>query len=95
MTDDFMQSPEFQALIKEYLEYLNTALPGVKTNLSDKLYQDVYKFGHNIKGTGTSYGFENLSLIGADICSNIKAENYADLSTLLDNVAIILDEALA
>jgi len=95
MTDDFMQSPEFQALIKEYLEYLSTALPGVKTNLSDRLYQDVYKFGHNIKGTGTSYGYEGLSLIGAEICSSIKAEEYTDLASLLDQVESILKEALS
>lgn len=95
MTDDFMQSPEFQALIKEYLAYLNTSLPGVRTNLSDGLYQDVYKFGHNIKGTGTSYGYENLSLIGAEICSNIKAENYGELAPLLDKVDTILTEALS
>ncbi len=95
MTDDFMQSPEFQALIKEYLAYLNTSLPGVRTNLSDELYQDVYKFGHNIKGTGTSYGFENLSLIGAEICSSIKVENYGGLSRLLDKVDGILTEALS
>ncbi len=95
MTDDFMQSPEFQALIKEYLEYLNTSLPGVRTNLSDALYQDVYKFGHNIKGTGTSYGFEGLSLLGAEICNNIKAEKYENLGKLLDRVDNILKEALA
>jgi len=94
MTDDFMQSPEFQALIKEYLAYLNTSLPAVRTNLGDALYQDVYKFGHNIKGTGTSYGFENLSLIGAEICSNIKAESYGELDGLLDRVDQILTEAL-
>jgi hypothetical protein len=95
MTDDFMDSPEFQALIKEYLNYLNTALPGVRTNLTDKLYKDVYKFGHNIKGTGTSYGFENLSKLGAEICSDIKAENYANLESHLDKVGSILTEALA
>ncbi len=95
MTDDFMQSPEFQALIKEYLAYLNTSLPGVRTNLSDGLYQDVYKFGHNIKGTGTSYGFENLSEIGAEICSSIKVEEYTVLEPLLDKVDTILSEALS
>ncbi|MBT3252428.1 MAG: hypothetical protein HN995_02680 [Candidatus Marinimicrobia bacterium] len=95
MTDDFMDSPEFQALIKEYLNYLNTALPGVRGHLSDNLYKDVYKFGHNIKGTGTSYGFENLSELGAEICNNIKAENYSNLGSLLDNVGNILTEALA
>ena len=95
MTDDFMQSPEFQALIKEYLTYLNTSLPGVRSSLGDALYQDVYKFGHNIKGTGTSYGFENLSLIGAEICSKIKAEKYEGLVGLLDKVDSILEEALS
>ena len=95
MTDDFMQSPEFQALIKEYLEYLNTSLPGVRTNLKDALYQDVYKFGHNIKGTGTSYGYERLSQIGTEICSNIKAEKFDSLNGLLDQVESILTEALA
>ena len=95
MTDDFMDSPEFKALIKEYLNYLNTSLPGVRSNLNDELYQDVYKFGHNIKGTGTSYGFENLSDIGAKICSNIKDEDYSDLASLLDKVDSILTEALA
>jgi len=95
MTDDFMQSPEFQALIKEYLAYLNTSLPAVRTSLVDALYQDVYKFGHNIKGTGTSYGYEKLSQIGGEICSNIKAESYGELEGLLDQVDQILKQALS
>ena len=77
------------------MNYLNTALPGVRNNLTDELWADVYKFGHNIKGTGTSYGYENLSKIGAEICSNIKDENYSGLGSLLDKVGIILTEALA
>ncbi len=94
MNDDFMQSPEFQALIKEYLEYLAQSLPDVKTNLKDGLYQDVYKFGHNIKGTGTSYGFQNLSDLGREICEAIKAESYDNLGTFLDQVETIITEAL-
>lgn len=95
MTDDFMQSPEFQALIKEYLEYLAQSLPGVRTNLTDGLYQDVYKFGHNIKGTGTSYGYQNLSDLGRDICETIKAEQYEPLDELLTQVDTIISEALS
>ncbi len=95
MTDDFMQSPEFQALIKEYLEYLQQSLPGVRTNLKDELYQDVYKFGHNIKGTGTSYGFQTLSDLGRDICEDIKAEKYTGLAGHLDAVEQVIVEALS
>ena len=95
MTDDFMQTPEFQALIKEYLEYLSQSLPGVRTNLQDELYQDVYKFGHNIKGTGTSYGFQSLSDLGRDICEAVKAEEYGKLEDQLNQVEAIIIKALA
>jgi HPt (histidine-containing phosphotransfer) domain-containing protein len=95
MTDDFMKSPEFQALIKEYLEYLSSSLPTVRTSLSDDLYQDVYKFGHNIKGTGTSYGFESLSKLGAKICEDIKGESYDGLEKHLNDVEAVIQEALS
>ena len=90
MTDDFMQSPEFQALIKEYLEYLNSSLAAIKMNLSDGLYQDVYKFAHNIKGTGTSYGYENLTLIGTNICKQITENKYAELDEQLNQIEAII-----
>ena len=90
MTDDFMQSPEFQALIKEYLEYLNSSLAAIKMNLSDGLYQDVYKFAHNIKGTGTSYGYENLTLIGTKICKQITENKYAELDEQLNQIEAII-----
>ena len=94
MTDDFMQSPEFQALIKEYLEYLNTTLPGVKNSLNDTLYQEVYKFAHNIKGTGTSYGFPELTQLGADICEAINNSDYDKLAGHLDRIELIIKEAI-
>lgn len=94
MTEDFMDSPEFQALIKEYVNYLSASLPGVRSSLTSEIYKDVYKFGHNIKGTGTSYGFENLSDLGLKICTEIKEEEYANLSTYLDEIEKILSDAI-
>lgn len=94
MTEDFMDSPEFQALIKEYVTYLHTSLPAVRNSLGEKLYRDVYKFGHNIKGTGTSYGFGDLTKIGTEICTDIKNENYGNLDTLLNGIEKILNDAL-
>jgi len=95
MTDDFMQSPEFQALIKEYLEYLNASLPVVKVKLNDGLYQEVYKFAHNIKGTGTSYGFENLTQLGTDICKQITENKFNDLEKELDQIESIIQAEIS
>ncbi|MCF7822742.1 MAG: hypothetical protein K9N35_01075 [Candidatus Marinimicrobia bacterium] len=95
MTEDFMQSPEFQALIKEYLEYLSSTLPAVKISLSDGLYQEVYKFAHNIKGTGTSYGFPNLTQLGTDICGLINAKEMEELEKHLDEIESIIQDAIS
>jgi hypothetical protein len=92
MTDDFMQSPEFQALIKEYIAYLNTSLPAVRSSLKDGLYEEVYKFAHNIKGTGTSYGYSNLTMIGKDMCSQIHAKSFETLEDQLNKIDSILKE---
>ena len=94
MTDDFMQSPEFQALIKEYLEYLQALLPEIREKLADSSYEGVYKYAHNIKGTGTSYGFESLSQLGADICEEMKQEQYAGISARLDAIEGFIQEEL-
>ncbi|MCF7807514.1 MAG: hypothetical protein K9M49_05360 [Candidatus Marinimicrobia bacterium] len=94
MSQDFMQSPEFQALIKEYLEYLKALFPETRQHFENAGYDKVYKFAHNIKGTGTSYGFENLSQLGADICSEINAEKYENIPDQLNQIESIIDTAL-
>ena len=95
MTEDFLQSPEFQAMTKEYLEYLAALLPEIVEKFEASDNEAVYKYAHNIKGTGTSYGFENLSQLGADICDEMKEQKYEDISEKLSSIGSILKEELA
>ena len=56
------------------------------------LYEEVYKFAHNIKGTGTSYGYSNLTMIGKDMCDQIHAKSFDALEDHLNEIEAILSE---
>jgi len=90
MADDFFQSPEFQELINEYLAYLIGELGKAKQALTSGEYKFVQKFGHNLKGTGKGYGFDDLSQIGAEIETSAQQENAETLPPLLERLEQLL-----
>ena len=58
MNLDLYDDPEFQKLIRKYLDYLHKELVGIKKHIQLKKFQEIRKFGHNLKGTGGGYGFD-------------------------------------
>lgn len=64
---DYLNDPEFRELTRNYLQYLVDTLPEVKTNLSDGNFPAVQKFGHDLKGTGGGYGFDEFTQLGGQI----------------------------
>jgi hypothetical protein len=62
--------------------------------LKTAAHEDVYQYAHNIKGTGASYGFKNLSELGAEICGGIKAKKFDGIQEKLENIGSVIDSAL-
>jgi len=81
--NDYLKDPEFQELIRQYLEFLNNALPDVKSNLSNKNFLEVQKFGHNMKGSGGGYGLDEFSEFGAQIEKAAMVQDQLTLDSLL------------
>ncbi|NOZ75879.1 MAG: hypothetical protein GXO90_11005 [FCB group bacterium] len=91
MENDYLNDPEFQELIRQYLDFLVNALPDVKANLSDKNFLEVQKFGHNMKGSGGGYGLDEFSEFGSQI---EKAAMVQD-ELALENLIVTFDKKLA
>lgn len=90
-----MNDPEFKQLILEYLEYLNTSLKEViSTHLVNKNYPVIRKFGHNLKGTGSGYGFPHFTDIGKKIEFAARDEEYEELSVLIPEFEKMLNAAI-
>ena len=67
MEQDYLNDPEFQELVREYIQYLSDNLVEIKEDLNNSDYLKVQKFGHNLKGSGGGYGLMEMSKIGQKI----------------------------
>jgi signal transduction histidine kinase len=72
---DFDLPPEVQALVPQYLEGRIQDLQRLSGALSGKDYETIRVIGHTMKGTGTAYGFPELTVAGAVIESAAKSHN--------------------
>lgn len=83
MENDYLNDPEFQELIRQYLDFLNNALPDVTANLQDKNFLEVQKFGHNMKGSGGGYGLDDFSEFGSQIEEAAMVQDQLALENLI------------
>ncbi len=90
---DYLDDPEFQELIRQYVQYLTDTLPAVKENLTHADFLKVQKFGHNLKGSGGGYGLMGISEIGRQIEEASKAQDKNLLSELFSQFEAELKEA--
>ena len=90
---DYLNDPEFQELIRQYVQYLSDMLPEVMEDLDLGDYLKVQKFGHNLKGSGGGYGLMGISKIGQQIEKASIAQNSSLLKNLFDQFDIELKAA--
>jgi HPt (histidine-containing phosphotransfer) domain-containing protein len=58
---------EIQEAIPFFLELRKKNITDIIKALDGKDYEQIKRLGHNIKGSGGSYGFDELSRIGHDL----------------------------
>jgi CheY-like chemotaxis protein len=66
--------PDLEDLVPGYLEKRRKDIERFRECLDEKDFDELRSMGHKVKGSGGGYGFNGLSIIGADI------ENAAKLS---------------
>ena len=61
--------------IPQYLSRREGDLIELKSALREGKFDVIYKIGHNMKGNGSSYGFDRLSSIGENLVSACKTQD--------------------
>ena len=74
-----MLPPEVQALVPQYLDGRVNDLRRLSDALSGKDYETIRIIGHNMKGTGASFGFPQLTVAGALIEAAAKDRDDAGI----------------
>ena len=66
-----------------YINHTSKELKKISENLNLESIDSIRTFGHNIKGSGGMYGFNEVTQIGLQIETAAKAK---DLDTILSNL---------
>ena len=92
---------DIEGIVPEYLENIKDGCKKIHDAIARSDFEYVYRFGHNLKGTGTSYGFNDISAIGkileqAGTDHNVEVTNEESkkLADYIDKVEVIYEEGI-
>ena len=87
--DDF-DDDEWAEMQEMYINHTFKELKNIKENLDSAAFDSLRTFGHNIKGSGGMYGFNEITRKGAAIESAAMNENLEDIKSHLDALEVFL-----
>ena len=91
--DDF-DDDEWAEMQEMYINHTSKELKNIKENLDSAAFDSLRTFGHNIKGSGGMYGFNEITIRGAAIESAAMNENLEVIKSHLDALEVFLKSKL-
>ena len=91
--DDF-DDDEWAEMQEMYINHTSKELKNIRENLDSVAFDSLRTFGHNIKGSGGMYGFNEITSRGAAIESAAMNENLEDIKSHLDALEVFLKSKL-
>ncbi len=79
---------DLEELIKEYLQNRRKDVEDILQALGNQDFETIRVLGHNMKGTGGGYGFDDITAIGCGLEDAAKAK---DVPAIRQEVAVLLD----
>ena len=91
---DGFDEDEWAEMQEMYINHTSKELVSIIEELETKSFDSLRTFGHNIKGSGGMYGFNEVTEIGAVIEAAAKDKDKALIKTSLKNLDLFLKSKL-
>ncbi len=91
---DGFDDDEWAEMQEIYVKHTSKELDSLKEALESKSFDSLRTFGHNIKGSGGMYGFNEVTKIGAVIEAAAKEEDMALIKSNLNSLDSFLKSKL-
>ncbi len=83
--------PVVRHLVPKFLELCRNDVAGMRSELAQGNFDSLRKTGHKLKGAGGSYGFDDVTRIGAAVEAAAKSADGARLGGLIEELARYLE----
>ena len=91
---DGFDEDEWAEMQEMYINHTSKELVSIIKELETKSFDSLRTFGHNIKGSGGMYGFNEVTEIGAVIEAAAKDEDMALIKSNLNDLDLFLKSKL-
>ena len=91
---DGFDEDEWAEMQEMYINHTSKELVSIMEDFETKSFDSLRTFGHNIKGSGGMYGFNEVTEIGAVIETAAKEENMDLIKSNLDILDLFLKSRL-
>ena len=91
---DGFDDDEWAEMQEMYINHTTKELVSIMEDIETKSFDSLRTFGHNIKGSGGMYGFNEVTEIGAVIEAAAKDEDMALIKSNLKNLDLFLKSKL-
>ena len=85
-----MKLPEDPFILELLPEFIDTWINDIKdqldTIISSKDSDELYRFGHTIKGSCLQFGIEEIALLGIEMMGYAKAKDFDNAQVLGDKI---------
>jgi HPt (histidine-containing phosphotransfer) domain-containing protein len=84
------RSPVATALLPRFLEHRRRDVVAIRAALEQGDFETIARIGHNMAGTGVSYGFPELGTLGARLDVEARGANVAAVRELAQSLVEFL-----
>ena len=78
---------DLQDLVPQFIANRRTELEALRSALAAGRYRQLGELGHRMRGVGTSYGFDRVSVLGGQIEAGAARTNYDELAARIAEYA--------
>ena len=87
--DDF-DAEEWAEMQEMYIKHTTKELAKIQEDIDNIIIDSLRTFGHNIKGSGGMYGFEEVTNLGTKIEASAKVNDRNKVKLLLEELSDFL-----
>tara|TARA_B100000809_G_scaffold128048_1_gene126147 strand:- start:376 stop:654 length:279 start_codon:yes stop_codon:yes gene_type:complete len=87
--DDF-DAEEWAEMQEMYIKHTTKELAKIQEDIDNIIIDSLRTFGHNIKGSGGMYGFEEVTNLGTKIEASAKVNDRNKIKLLLEELSDFL-----
>ena len=87
---DGFDAEEWAEMQEMYIKHTTKELAKIQEDIDNILIDSLRTFGHNIKGSGGMYGFEEVTNLGTKIEASAKVNDRNKIKLLLEELSDFL-----